>query len=626
MRFAKAAFPKTLPESSSSNVHQAFRTFLNFRPVDHHRIDYNLFAKLIRRCTERHLVRQAKQLHARFVLSSTLLDNFLASQLINFYSKNNHLREAHHVFDQIPSKNTFSWNALLIGYSQRNYHNETLSLFRSFLRGVSNSLSAKPDGFSLTCALKALAGLSCDSLLVNIVHCYVVKSGTDSDVFVPNALLTCYSRSDDMVSARCLFDEMSNRDLVSWTSLISGYSQAGFYEESKKLYRRLLALEGVRPNGPTLVSVLQACAQSNDLILGMEVHKYVIENDIEMDVTLCNSIISLYAKCGSLDYARDLFDEMSEKDEITYGAIISGYMAYGFIAEALEVFRAIRDPVLSTWNAIISGHVKNNQFQGALDFFREMLEFGCRPSIVTISSILAALSHLSDLKVAKEIHAYAIKHDYDDNVYVATGIVDNYAKFGFISGAKTVFVRTRDRSVVIWTAIISGYAAQGDAGVALYLFNEMLNEGLQPDPVTFTALLGACARAGLVEEAWFLFRSLVPNYGIEPVAEHYACMVGILSRAGKLSEALEFIREMPVEPDAKTWGALLNGALLSGNLEIGKFISDQLSKMDTEVDANHFLLVNLYSKVGKWKEAEVLRKEIQNVGLKKVAGSSWIES
>ncbi|CAI9106764.1 OLC1v1005983C1 [Oldenlandia corymbosa var. corymbosa] len=243
-----------------------------------------------------------------------------------------------------------------------------------------------------------------------------------------------------MVSARCLFDEMSNRELVSWNSLISGYSQAGFHEESKKLYRDMLALEGVHPNGPTLDTWLMV---------------------------------------------------------------------------------SLRDPVLSTWNAIISGHVKNNQFQGALDFFREMLEFGARPSIVTISSILAALSHLSDLKVAKERHPYAIKHDYEENVYVATGIVDNYAKFGFISGAKTVFVRTRDRSVVIGTAIISGYAAQGDTGVALYLFNEMLNEGLQPDPVTFTALLGACARAGLVEESWFLFRSLVPNYGIEPIAEHY---------------------------------------------------------------------------------------------------------
>ncbi|KAL3536335.1 hypothetical protein ACH5RR_004796 [Cinchona calisaya] len=428
-----------------------------------------------------------------------------------------------------------------------------------------------------------------------------------------------------MVSARYLFDEMPYRDLVSWNSMISGYSQVGYYEECKKLYKEMLDLKGFRPNGVTLVSVLQACAQSNDLVLGMDVHRYVIESRIEVDLSFCNSIISLYAKSGSLDYARELFDEMSEKDEITYGAIISGYMAHGFVDKAISLFREMRNPRLSTWNAVISGHVQNNQQEEASDLVREMQKFGCRPNCVTLASILPTLSHFSNLKGGKEIHAYAIRNNYDGNVYVATAVIDTYAKLGFINGAQSVFDRTRHRSLIIWTAIISANAAHGDANVALDLFNEMLYSGLQPDPVTITAILSACAHSGLVGEAWGIFHSLVPKYGIQPSVEHYACMVRVLSRAGKLSEALNFINGMPFEPSAKVWGPLLDAASLSGNVELGKFICDHLFKMEPENIGNYIIMANLYSKAGRWEEAEMVREKMNNIGMKKVAGSSWIE-
>lgn len=458
------------------------------------------------------------------------------------------------------------------------------------------------------------------------MHCYVVKRRIDADVFVVNGLITCYSRCDDIASARYLFDEMPHRDLVSWNSMISGYSQVGYYEECKKMYREMLDSKEFRPNGVTVVSVLQACAQSNDLVLGMDVHRYVIEGRIEVDLSICNSIISLYAKSGSLDYARELFEEMSEKDEITYGAIISGYMVHGFVDKAVALFREMRSRRLSTWNAVISGHVQNNQQVGALDLVREMQKFGCRPNSVTLSSVLPTLSYLSNLKGGKEMHAYAIRNNYDGNVYVATAIIDTYSKLGFIDGAQNVFDRTVCRSLIIWTAIISAHAAHGDANVALHLFNEMLNSGLQPDPVTITAVLSACSHAGLVEEAWGIFHSLVPTYGIQPSAEHYACMVGVLSRAGKLSEALNLINGMPIEPSAKVWGPLLDAASSSGDVELGKFICDHLFKLEPENTGNYVIMANLYSKAGRWEEAEVVREKMKNIGMKKVAGSSWIEN
>lgn len=589
-------------------------------------IDYGFYGHLIQRCADGRLVRQGKQLHAHLLLSSTVLDNFLASKLITFYSKIQHLREAHHVFDQIPLKNTFSWNALLIGYSVNNFYNETLQLFSAFMRANPGRVSAKPDNFTVTCILKALSGVSTDSDFAKIIHCYVVKNGFYSDVFVSNGLITYYSRCDDTVSARRMFDLMPERDLVSWNSMISGYSQSGFYEECKKLYGEMLDLAELRPNEVTLLSVLQACAYSSDLVLGLEVHQYVIQNQITMDLSICNSIVALYAKCGSLDFARELFEEMSEKDDITYGALISGYMIHGIVDEAMSLFKGMRNPGLSVWNAVISGQVQNNQQEGALRMIHEMQVLGLKPNSITISSILPVVSSFSNLNVAKEIHAYTIRNHYDRDVYVATAIIDAYGKLGFMHGAEIVFHKAKVRSVIIWTAMISAYAGHGYSKAALSSFNEMVKHGIQPDSVTFTAVLAACAHTGMVNEAWHIFQTLVPKYGIEPLIEHYACMVGVLSRAGKLSEAVKFVNEMPIEPTAKIWGALLNGASVSGDLELGKFICNQLFEMEPESTGNYMVMANLYSKAGRWEEAEDVRGKMEEVGLKKIAGSSWIQT
>ncbi|XP_016463178.1 pentatricopeptide repeat-containing protein At2g37310-like [Nicotiana tabacum] len=609
--------------TTNGYVSEAYENLLH--RLNSYHIDYSLYGHLLQLCKEHCLIRQGKQLHARLVLSSTIPNNFLASKLINFYAKTKYLNEAHHVFDQIPMKNTFSWNALLIGYSSENHNSETLKLFSSFLSRNFGSADVRPDNFTMTCVLKALSGLLVDSVLAKIVHCYVVKNGFDSDVFVLNGLITSYSKSGDMVSARNVFDEIPERDVVSWNSMISGYSQCGFYEESKGLFKEMLHLEGFIPDGVTVVSVLQACAQSNDLILGMEVHRYVIENRIEVDILVFNSIIALYSKCGSLDYARELFEEMGEKDEITYGAMISGYMNYGFVDKAISLFQETEKPCLSTWNAVVSGLVQNNLYERALELVREMLLSRVQPNAVTLSSILPAISDLSFAKGGKEVHAFAIKSDCNQNIFVATGVIDTYAKLGFIQSAQRVFDHTKDRSVIIWTAIISAYANHGDAKAALYLFNVMLSHRIKPDSVTFTAVLAACAHSGLIEEAWRIFE-LLETYEIQPLDEHYACMVGVLSRAEKLSEAVDFIRKMPIEPSARVWGALLNGASVYGDVEVGRFACSHLFEIEPENTGNYTIMANLYSKAGRWEEAQVLRKNMKKFGLKKIAGSSWMET
>ncbi|OVA09960.1 Pentatricopeptide repeat [Macleaya cordata] len=609
----------TRPLSNNIYTKQALLTTLNGT----NGFNYHSKGHLIQHCTDHRLVRQGKQIHARIILLSVIPDNFIASKLLTFYSKSGFLFEARKVFDEIPNKNIFSWNAMLIAYSLHNKHTQTLKLFSSLVS--SSETNVKPDNFTITSVLKALSSLFPDRNLAKEIHGFVQRHGYEFDLFVVNALVTFYARSQDLGLARKLFNTMPERDVVSWNSMISGYSQSGFYEECLKMYGEMQSL-GLRPNGVTVVSVLLACAQLKDLDLGMKIHQLVIENKIEVDSAVCNSIIGLYAKCGSLEYARELFEEMTGRDEVSYGSMISGYMIHGFVDKALELFREMKNPGLSTWNALISGLVQNNHHDCILELLHEMQVMGFRPNSVTLSSILPTFSYFSNLKGGKEIHGYAIRNYYDGNIYVATGIIDTYAKSGFIHGAYQLFEKSRARSVIVWTAIISAYAAHGNSDAAITLFSEMLASGIQPDPVTFTAVLTACAHSGVVDEARRIFDSMLPRYRIEPGVEHYACMVAVLSRAGMIYEAADFISKMPIEPSAKVWGALLNGVSVSGDVDLGKFVCDRLFEIEPENTGNYIIMANLYSQAGRWDEAERVRERMKKMGLKKFPGYSWIET
>nr|XP_043625134.1 pentatricopeptide repeat-containing protein At2g37310 [Erigeron canadensis] len=587
-------------------------------------LNYAAYGRIIQHCTDHRLVRGAKLLHAKLIVSGVTLNNYLASKLISCYSKTNNLFYAHKVFDEIPNRNTFSWNALFMGYSMNNRHTDTLDLFRCFLSAC--SASVKPDNYTVTCVLKALSSLGCELSLGKRFHCFIVRNRLDFDIYVVNGLITYYCRCDDIDAARKLFDFVYNKDLVSWNSMMAGYAQGGCYEKCKELYFEMLGLEDIRPDEFTMISVLQACAQSSDLNLGLKVHQFVIDNDIKMDLPVFNALIAMYAKCGSLDYAKQIFEEMSEKDEISYGSIISGYMFHGFVDKAMNLFREMERPGLSTWNTVISGQFQNKQYETVVDLFYEMQVNGFKPNTVTLSNIFPTLSQLSNLKGGKEIHAYAIRHRYDKNIYVATATIDTYAKLGFLEGAQTVFDQSDKRSVIIYTSLISAYSAHGEVKAALNLFNKMIEEGTQPDSVTFTSILSACAHSGEVDIAWRIFNSMQPRYNIQPLMEHYACMVDVLSRAMKISEALNLIKKMPFDPSARIWGALLNGASICNNVEVGKFAFDHLLKIEPENTGSYMLMANLYSRTSRWEEAENVRDMLDSLGLKKITGSSWIET
>ncbi|CAK7333047.1 unnamed protein product [Dovyalis caffra] len=203
--------------------------------------------------------------------------------------------------------------------------------------------------------------------------------------------------------------------------------------------------------------------------------------------------------CGIKQEVHIDIDEISEKDEVSYDMIISSYMAHGVVDKGMELFREMKSQGLSTWNAMISS-LRTSYF---------IVFFKCERG--------------------KEIHGYVVKNGYDRNIYVATIIIDTYAKLGFCFLAQYVFDQSKERSLVIWTIIISTYAAYGDANSILIVFDEMLNKGIHPDHVMFIVVLATCAHYVMVDKAWEIFNSMFKKFNIQPLGEHYACMIGVLS-------------------------------------------------------------------------------------------------
>uniref|UniRef100_A0A0E0KC70 CDP-diacylglycerol--glycerol-3-phosphate 3-phosphatidyltransferase n=1 Tax=Oryza punctata TaxID=4537 RepID=A0A0E0KC70_ORYPU len=562
-------------------------------------------------------------LHARLVAASITPSNFLASKLISLYSRAAHLRDARRVFDSIPQPSLFAWNAILIALSL--HSPDPSAAVRLFA-----SSAVSPDEITLSTLLRSLAasGSALSPLVTGELHAVAFLRGFGSDLFVSNALITAYANAGDMRSGRAVFDEMPRRDVVSWNSLISACARAGWYRECLDLFQEFVRVrssdgDGVGPNGVTVTSVLHACAQLKAVDFGIGVHQLAVESGLDMDMAVWNSIVGFYAKCGRLQYARQLLDGMTRKDSISYSAMITGYMNNGHVEEGMQLFRQASARGISMWNSVIAGLVQNGRQSDVLVLLQEMIASKVLPNSATLSIVVHSVPSFSTLLGAKQAHGYAIRNDYDQSISLVSALIDAYAKAGFLDTARKVFKLTEHRSTIVWTSIISAVAAHGEAVEALSLFNQMITAGVKPDTVTFTAVLSACAHSGKVAKARKVFNTMQAVFGISPVIEQYACMVSALSRAGMLKEAVKLVNKMPFEPNAKVWGALLNGAAVVGDVEFGRYAFDRLFIIEPKNTGNYIVMANLYSNAGKWEEAETIRSMLWGVGLEKVPGCTW---
>lgn len=334
-----------------------------------------------------------------------------------------------------------------------------------------------------------------------------------------------YSKCGSIDEAKLIFDEMSVRDVVSWTAMIGGYVLNNEPRRALELCQ-VMQLEGVRPNSVTVAALILACVSLCSLKYRKCIHGWVIRGRLESDVLVETALIDLYANCNSIDLSLRLFETTLRKRTVP-------------------------------WNAIISGYVHNGLSREAIEFFKKMLK-EVDPNAATLIGLLPAYADLADLWQAMNIHCYLIRSGIHSRVETTTSLIDIYSKCGSLKIAHELFngIPEKEKDIFTWSTIIAGYGMNGDGWTAISLFDQMVKSGVNPNEVTFTSLLQACSHGGIVDEGLRLFKSMVEDYRRKPRADHYTCIIDLLGRAGRLKEAYILINSMPFKPNQAAWGAL----------------------------------------------------------------------
>lgn len=274
---------------------------------------------------------------------------------------------------------------------------------------------------------------------------------------------------------------------------------------------------------------------------------------------------------------------------------------------------------------MISAYVDSGLGDEALSLFRSMKEDGLEPDSVALMSTLSAAASLSALKKGKEVHGFLIKQGFPVEESVASSLVDMYARCGALENSFKVFNLVKDKDPVLWTCMIHASGMHGCGKEAIELFDRMEMENTQPDHVTFLALLYACSHSGMIDEGKKYLQIMKENYNLEPWPEHYACVVDLLGRANRLKEAYQFVKSMPVEPNAVVWCALLGACHVHSNEELGNIAAGKLLELEPENPGNYVLVSNVFASAGKWDDVELVRERMKERGLRKIPACSWIE-
>lgn len=536
--------------------------------------DFDSFASISSALENCSAIKQLKQLHARILKNGLQQEVFLRTKLAAKYEEHHSMKYARLVFEKTEAPDVFFWNVIIRGYAKNGPYEEAIALYYKMLRA-----GLQPNKFTFPFVLKACAVLNAMEEGI-IIHNHIRSLRFEANVHVGASLIDMYGKCGNTEDARYVFDKMPQRNLVAWTAMIAGYAQNGKPIEALWIFKEM-GLVGMRPDSVAIGSAVLACVHLKALMTGKLIHGYILKCGYEFYIYVATGIIDMYAKCGSVQFARQVFDKMPQRNAVS-------------------------------WNAMISGYAQNGHAKEALALFKKMRLGSFKPDSVTMLCVLPECAHLGYLHSGEQIHCDIVKRGFESDVFVGNSLIDMYSRCGRLDTGRRVFDSMSRRVVVSWNAMITGYAINGFAEDAITLFSQMQESRVKPNHITFVSLLSACSHAGLADKAWQYFESMKKKYQIIPQVEHYACMVDLLGRTGHLVEAQDFIRKMPLEPTASIWGTLFHACRVHNNVEIGRQVAERLFELEPENGQCSVLLSNVYNRTGRWddlKNVTMMRKD-----------------
>ncbi|KAK9289707.1 hypothetical protein L1049_007866 [Liquidambar formosana] len=568
--------------------------------------------------------RFGKEIHC-YVLRRTevIADVFVVNALVSFYLRIGRTEEAESLFRRMQSRDLVSWNAIIAGYASNNEWLKALELFHQLF-----SLEmVKPDSITVLSILPACAHLH-NLEVGKKIHGYILRhTGLRENTAVGNALISFYAKCNDIDAAFQTFLMISMRDLISWNAMLDSFAESGYETQFINLLNWMLR-EGFIPDSITILIIIHFCTIVSRVEKVRETHNYSIKAGLllgDIEPTLGNALLDAYAKCGDMGYAYKIFENLSGKrNVVTCNSMISSYVNCGSHNNAYMIFNRMSETDLTTWNLMVRVYAENDCPGQALSLFHELQARGMKPDAVTVMSILPVCAEMASVHLLRQCHGYVVRGCFED-VRLKGALLDVYSKCGSINYAYKLFQSSLQKDLVMFTAMVGGYAMHGMGEEALKVFFHMLELGVKPDHVIITSVLSACSHAGLVDEGWKIFYSIDKVHGMKPTMEQYACVVDLLARGGRVKDAYSFVTRMPIQANANIWGTLLGACRTHHEVELGQVVANHLFEIETNNIGNYVVMSNLYAADGRWDGVVEMRKLMRSRDLKKPAGCSWIE-
>ncbi|XP_017971411.1 PREDICTED: pentatricopeptide repeat-containing protein At1g26900, mitochondrial isoform X2 [Theobroma cacao] len=436
--------------SISDDPNQAFSVFNNLRAKDGILLDQFSFVTTLKACSREFAIFNGQTIHGLALRSGHVFFINVKNALLHLYSVCGRIFYAHTLFDEIPEANdVVSWNSLMVGE----------------------------------------AG---DSLGGQSLHGHCLKVGFCFDSNLVSALIDMYAKTGNVYSGRRVFDDVAVKDVVLWNCMISKYAENGLLEESLALLR-LMKVKQVKPNSATLVGLLSACAASGATSLGESIGSYVEESGLPLDAVIGTALVDMYAKCGVLDKAIDIFERMESKDVKSWTAMIAGYGVHGWALDAIRVFY-------------------------------RMEEAGCRPNEVSFLAVLSACSHgglvVEGMKCFERmVQEYGIMPKIEHY----GSIIDLLGRAGLLEEAHNFIKRLPIKSdATAWRALLSACRVYGNVELGECVKSVLVGFNNEQHPTDSILLSSTYAIAGRLPDQTrmqVLEKDMFKRAGIRPAGK-----------------------------------------------------------------------------------------------------------
>eukprot|EP00250_Pteridium_aquilinum_P017194 c23502_g1_i1 orf=474-3668(-) len=480
-------------------------------------------------------LKEGTSIHAFIIGRGLESDIYLGNSLVNMYATCRALEDAHRVFNRLPLRDVVTWNTLIAAHAQHGHVEEALGLLEQLgLNGL------EPNRITFMSILKT------DSSVVGFetgtqLHACIMERGLETGNFLGNCLVDMYVKCECLEDAYTVFERLPKRDLVTFNTLISGYAQSGHGCEALQLFDSMIQ-EGIGPDCFTFVSILRACLGTASIDQVMWVYSYIIEGRFELDVYVASALVNTLMKIGRLEDAHSVFYGSEKQNVLIWSVLIDGYSQ--------------------------SGHSKD-----AFDLFQQMkYQHRLSPDPITYSSVLKAFSSTETLVQGRLIHALVLEDGFESDQFLASGLINMYAKCGSLEDAQCVFERLDHCNIVVWSALITGFIQHGQGHKALQLFEEILQEGLEPDDVTFVGVLNACSNVAALGKGWQV-HALMIQIGLKLDAFTGSSLIDMYADCGSLENSRITFELLPAQTTV-TYNSIITACAQHNNF----ILADQYFK------------------------------------------------